>query len=150
LEFNEQKDKERHATWLELFYDLIFVVTISQLAFYLHENISLFGFLQFLPDILESIIWLVSHKYTPNSLDIIIFSTVALVGPKEIAINPGQYERWWVHSRVIMFWLFGPFDVINPIVVANLFERGSPHGKSILKDKSNQIFKHYIQKQLLD
>jgi low temperature requirement protein LtrA len=48
LEHNEQKDKERHATWLELFYDLIFVVTISQLAFYLHENISFLGFLQFL------------------------------------------------------------------------------------------------------
>lgn len=40
--------EERHATWLELFYDLVFVVTISQLANYLENHLSLYGFLQFL------------------------------------------------------------------------------------------------------
>lgn len=43
----EEGERERHATWLELFYDLVFVVTISQLAHYLEENLSLYGFLQF-------------------------------------------------------------------------------------------------------
>jgi len=42
------KNEERHATWLELFYDLVFVVTISQLSHYLFHEISLSNFFQFL------------------------------------------------------------------------------------------------------
>lgn len=42
------KNEERHATWLELFYDLVFVVTISQLSHYLLHEISLLNFFQFL------------------------------------------------------------------------------------------------------
>ncbi len=38
----------RRATWLELFYDLVFVVVIFQLAHKLEEDISLNGFLGFL------------------------------------------------------------------------------------------------------
>ncbi len=50
---NDNQDKknkieERHATWLELFYDLIFVVTISQLSHYLFHDVSLSNFLGFL------------------------------------------------------------------------------------------------------
>lgn len=37
----------RHATWLELFYDLVFVVAISQLAHKLSGDVSLGGFLDF-------------------------------------------------------------------------------------------------------
>jgi low temperature requirement protein LtrA len=43
-----QDKEERHATWLELFYDLVFVVTISQLSHYLFHEISLSNFFQFL------------------------------------------------------------------------------------------------------
>jgi low temperature requirement protein LtrA len=38
----------RHATWLELFYDLVFVVVIFQLAHNLEEDFSLYGFLSFI------------------------------------------------------------------------------------------------------
>ena len=44
----ENKNEERHATWLELFYDLVFVVTISQLSHYLFHEISLSNFFGFL------------------------------------------------------------------------------------------------------
>ena len=44
----KNKNEERHATWLELFYDLVFVVTISQLSHYLLHEISLSNFLGFL------------------------------------------------------------------------------------------------------
>ncbi|MEM9808986.1 MAG: low temperature requirement protein A [Cyanobacteria bacterium P01_D01_bin.56] len=37
----------RRATWLELFYDLVFVVAISQLAHELSDNVSILGFLGF-------------------------------------------------------------------------------------------------------
>jgi low temperature requirement protein LtrA len=39
---------ERHATWLELFFDLVFVLAIAELAHYLHDHLSVGGFLGFL------------------------------------------------------------------------------------------------------
>ena len=42
------KNEERHATWLELFYDLVFVVTVSQLSHYLFHDVSLSNFFGFL------------------------------------------------------------------------------------------------------
>jgi low temperature requirement protein LtrA len=41
----KNKNEERHATWLELFYHLFFVVTISQLSHHLFHEISLSNFL---------------------------------------------------------------------------------------------------------
>jgi len=41
-------EKERHATWLELFFDLVFVVIISQLSNFLLQEISLLRFFEFL------------------------------------------------------------------------------------------------------
>jgi low temperature requirement protein LtrA len=45
---NSNNNTDRHAIWLELFYDLVFVVVISQLAHNLEEDFSLHGFLGFL------------------------------------------------------------------------------------------------------
>ncbi|MBN4004740.1 low temperature requirement protein A [Nostoc sp. LPT] len=36
-----------HASWIELFFDLVFVVVIEELSHYLSEHLSLVGFLQF-------------------------------------------------------------------------------------------------------
>ena len=44
----KNNNEERHATWLELFYDLVFVVTISQLSHYLLHDVSLSNFFGFL------------------------------------------------------------------------------------------------------
>jgi low temperature requirement protein LtrA len=41
------EERERHATWLELFYDLVFVAAVSQLAGNLIKNYSLTGLLHF-------------------------------------------------------------------------------------------------------
>ncbi len=43
----EVAEEHRHATWLELFYDLVYVVAVSQIAHYLYEDTSLKGFLGF-------------------------------------------------------------------------------------------------------
>lgn len=43
----EGSEEERRVTWLELFYDLVFVVAISQLAHKLNEDVSLSGFFGF-------------------------------------------------------------------------------------------------------
>ena len=47
-ENNNNNNSNRHATWLELFYDLVFVVVIFQLAHNLEKDFSLNGFLGFL------------------------------------------------------------------------------------------------------
>ncbi|BAY75325.1 low temperature requirement A [Nostoc linckia NIES-25] len=47
LRIGEETEEERHATWLELFYDLVFVVAVSQLAHNLKEDISLSGLFGF-------------------------------------------------------------------------------------------------------
>lgn len=47
LRTGEEGESDRHATWLELFYDLVFVVAVSQLAHNLNEDVSPTGFLGF-------------------------------------------------------------------------------------------------------
>ncbi|WP_009632945.1 low temperature requirement protein A [Synechocystis sp. PCC 7509] len=43
----ESEQEHRHATWLELFYDLVFVVAVSQVAHNLYADVSITGFLSF-------------------------------------------------------------------------------------------------------
>jgi len=47
LRTDAAEERERHATWLELFYDLVFVAAISQLAGNLNSDYSLKGLLHF-------------------------------------------------------------------------------------------------------
>lgn len=47
LRLDEEQTSERHATWLELFYDLVFVAAIAELAHSLSDDISWPGFLKF-------------------------------------------------------------------------------------------------------
>jgi low temperature requirement protein LtrA len=56
LRVGENSEEERHATWLELFYDLIFVAAIAQLAQKLYEDVSLSSFVSFV--VLFLPIWL--------------------------------------------------------------------------------------------
>lgn len=47
LRVSAEQEEERRATWLELFFDLIFVVAIAELTHYLDGHISLSGFFGF-------------------------------------------------------------------------------------------------------
>ncbi|MBD2130439.1 low temperature requirement protein A [Microcoleus sp. ZQ-A2] len=47
LRVSAGNEEERRATWLELFFDLIFVVAIAELAHYLDGHVGLSGFLGF-------------------------------------------------------------------------------------------------------
>lgn len=47
LRTGQEDDDERHATWLELFFDLVFVAAIAELSHNLSEDVSLMGFLGF-------------------------------------------------------------------------------------------------------
>jgi low temperature requirement protein LtrA len=47
LRINEGGEEERHATWMELFYDLLFVAVVAQLSLQLSHDLSPFGILRF-------------------------------------------------------------------------------------------------------
>ena len=47
LRVSADNEEERRATWLELFFDLIFVVAIAELAHYLDGHVGLSGFFSF-------------------------------------------------------------------------------------------------------
>ncbi len=47
LRVGEGVEEERHATWLELFYDLLFVAVVAQLSLQLSHDLSPFGILRF-------------------------------------------------------------------------------------------------------
>ena len=47
LRTDEQEDKERKATWMELFYDLVYVAVISQLSHKLSADVSIKGVFEY-------------------------------------------------------------------------------------------------------
>lgn len=55
LRIGKENEIDRHATWLELFYDLIFVALIAEIAHNLDRDVSLPGFLRFI--MLFTTIW---------------------------------------------------------------------------------------------
>lgn len=42
--YSDEDDEVRHATWLELFFDLVFVVAIAEVGGLFHEELALSGF----------------------------------------------------------------------------------------------------------
>lgn len=48
-------ESPRHATWLELFFDLVFVVALAELGLYLHHHLNPMGLIQFAG--LFAIVW---------------------------------------------------------------------------------------------
>ncbi len=48
LRTDEDEHHERRVTWLELFYDLVFVVVIAEVAHYLTEHVSIVGVLGYI------------------------------------------------------------------------------------------------------
>src|SRR3712207_4599725 len=47
LKPDSPQQQERHATWLELFYDLIFVIAINQLTTFFSKDLTLLSLWQF-------------------------------------------------------------------------------------------------------
>jgi low temperature requirement protein LtrA len=47
LRVSEGGEEERHATWMELFYDLLFAAVVAQLSLQLSHDLAPFGILKF-------------------------------------------------------------------------------------------------------
>jgi len=88
LRINAESEEENgRATWLELFYDLVFVVAVSQVAHNLSENISLSGFFGFV--FLFIPIWWawIGTTFYANRFDIDDIGHRLLIGVQMIAIT---------------------------------------------------------------
>jgi len=88
----EQTRKERHATWLELFFDLVYVAAISQLSHTLHQHFSISGILQFV--LLAIPIWwawtgtaFYSTRFDTDDLSDRLFYCLQLIGVAALAVN---------------------------------------------------------------
>ena len=85
-------DTNRHATWLELFYDLVFVVVISQLAHNLEEDFSLYGFVSFLA-LFVPVWWswtgaaFYATRFDTDDLGHRILTLLQMVGAAALAVN---------------------------------------------------------------
>jgi low temperature requirement protein LtrA len=89
---NNKNDTNRHATWLELFYDLVFVVVISQLAHNLEEDFTLYGFLGFLALFIP--VWwswtgaaFYATRFDTDDLEHRILILLQMVGVAALAVN---------------------------------------------------------------
>ncbi len=86
------EQEHRHATWLELFYDLVFVVAVSQVAHNLYENVSLTGFLGFV--FLFMPIWwawigttFYSNRFDSDDIGHRLLTGVQMVAIAALAVN---------------------------------------------------------------
>jgi low temperature requirement protein LtrA len=70
LYVKESESNERHATWLELFFDLVFVVAIAQLAHFLHAHLDWVGLTSFAA-LFVPVWWLwIDFSYYADQFDI--------------------------------------------------------------------------------
>jgi low temperature requirement protein LtrA len=91
-EEERKEEKERHATWLELFYDLVFVVVISQLSENLDHDISLIGLLSFIALFIP--VWLAwvgaaffATRFDTDDLWHRILTLLQMMGAAAMAVN---------------------------------------------------------------
>lgn len=84
--------EERHATWLELFFDLVLVAAVSQLSASLNRDVSAYGILRFI--ILSIPIWwawtgvtFYATRFDTDDVSDRIFYCLQMVGVAALAIN---------------------------------------------------------------
>jgi low temperature requirement protein LtrA len=111
-------ENERHATWLELFFDLVFVLAVAELGGLLHDDTSLNGFLGFL--LLFVPVWSAwaSYSYYADQFDtddvfervlilVAMFITVALAVNVHNALdgNSAGFAASYVILRLLLIGL---------------------------------------------
>lgn len=86
------EEELRHATWLELFYDLVFVVAVSQLAHKLSDHLSLSGYLGFV--LLFIPVWwswigatFYANRFDVDDLGERLLTAIQMLGIAAMAVN---------------------------------------------------------------
>jgi low temperature requirement protein LtrA len=95
LRTTDDADEERRATWLELFFDLVFVVTVAELGNNLGRDVSVEGFLEFLALFVP--VWWVwmgftfyANRFDTDDLPYRLLTLVAMLGVAALATNVGD------------------------------------------------------------
>lgn len=128
---------ERRATWLELFFDLVFVLAIAELADYLHHHLTPAGFAGFV--LLSLPVWLVwsNFSYHADLFDVggplyRLAMLAAMLGSIALAVNiPGAldgrsagFAGAYVALRVLLIvlyaWAWRRVEEARPVAVAHI------------------------------
>jgi low temperature requirement protein LtrA len=89
---------ERHATWLELFFDLVVVIAVAQLAHVLHDDLSVAGFAAFAGLFVP--VWLswMNYAYYADQFDtddvvfrLVLLVAMAGVGVLSVSVGPAAH-----------------------------------------------------------
>lgn len=111
LYVRESETSDRHATWLELFFDLVFVVAIAQLAHVLHEHIDWLGIASFAA-LFVPVWWLwIDFSYYADQFDVergfyrlimlgVMFGIIVLAQTIPEALQEGSAEFASVYAAL--------------------------------------------------
>ncbi|ESA38736.1 low temperature requirement a [Leptolyngbya sp. Heron Island J] len=113
------REQSRHATWLELFFDLVFVFAIAELAHVLHSNLSWWGIASF-AGLFIPVWWLwIDFSYYADQFDVedgfyrltmfgIMLGMVVMALTIEDVLH-GHSERFaiiYTALRLVIIWLY--------------------------------------------
>ena len=115
----EGQGRERHATWLELFFDLVFVLAIAELAHLLHSDYSWSGIAGFAA-LFIPVWWLwIDFSYYADQFDVdegpyrlvmlgVMFGIVimALTVPEALAEGSANFAAVYTALRLVIIFLY--------------------------------------------
>lgn len=119
LYVSDSGKSDRHATWLELFFDLVFVVAIAELAHFLHDELNWVGIISsavlFVP-----VWWLwIDFSYYADQFDVergfyrftmlgVMFGTIvlALTIPEALGSGSVQFATVYATLRLVIVGLY--------------------------------------------
>ncbi|WP_416840541.1 low temperature requirement protein A [Haloferax sp. DFSO52] len=122
--YTAEGESPRHASWLELFFDLVFVVAIAEIGTNLHNNLTVEGILYFLGVFaLVWWVWLDFSYYADLYADNDVVSRVSLVGVMFVVIFLSQTVRGVFHGETFTF---GAIMLFLRLVLTALYLRPGP------------------------
>ncbi|MEL6606415.1 MAG: low temperature requirement protein A [Cyanobacteria bacterium J06614_10] len=119
LNARQGKGGDRHATWLELFFDLVFVLTMAELAHLLHGHPDWTGLLSF-AGLFIPVWWLwIDFSYYADQFDVergiyrlvffgVMFGIVvlALTVPEALGEGSVNFAAVYAGLRLVIIWLY--------------------------------------------
>lgn len=119
LHLGEERDRDRHATWLELFFDLVFVLAIAELAHLLHSDLSWTGIASFAA-LFVPVWWLwIDFSYYADQFDVnsgpyrlivlgVMFGLVvmALTVPNALRGGSAEFAAIYTALRLAIIFLY--------------------------------------------
>ncbi|MDX1746758.1 MAG: low temperature requirement protein A, partial [Halobacteriales archaeon] len=123
--YTDSDDSPRHATWLELFFDLVFVVAIAEIGTNLHHNMTVEGVLYFMGVfVLVWWIWLDFSYYSDLYAADDAVSRLSLIGVMFVVIFLSQTVDGVFHGQTFVF---GATLLFLRVVLTVLYLRPSPN-----------------------